>query len=208
MDPLTFANSLATVVSLLVNFRSVRSEGTLSEFMSWLREQQKEDLAQFIAQNKTMSGDISELLAVNHHDLAARIDSLNRKMSKVAVQVEALSNIQVHETVPYINASSISVEASNSSISVSHQAQSVIRQIVATKTNLVIEVEDNSGTFTYICGGGSIGVIQIAEPRFIKDDFDNLIKLKFLKVEYDNRGARSFIPTRLGVSYVSNLADA
>jgi hypothetical protein len=193
MEPLALSNAFATIVGLLVDFKSERSDATLSEFMSWLREQHQEQVAQSIARDKALATELTSLLRVNHGDLVAHLASINKQISMMSRKVDDLS--------AYAKTQSRSAEISN-------QAKSVLRQIVSSGSNLIIENENNAGQMVYLCGGGSIDCIQFDEPLFIKEDFNHLLKLGFLKIERYSGSARFFVPTRAGVHFVADLPDA
>jgi len=77
MDPQSLAGLFATIVGLLSNFKAERSGSELSDFISWMRERHQEMLAQTISENKTLSTELSAVLATNHEELVARLSLIN-----------------------------------------------------------------------------------------------------------------------------------
>jgi hypothetical protein len=190
MDPLALSGAFATIVGLLANFKAERSSSNLSDFMSWLHEQHQENIAQSISQNKALSEELSSLLATNHNELVTCIAVLNEQISWVAGQIDVFSGLaMLLSPVP----------------SLSKQAKSVLRQIVESGAKFVMEhkLSINKPTeFLFI--EGAVGQVQYDEPKFINEDFETLVTMGLLRLEYASKGSRKFIPTRAGVEYTVN----
>lgn len=187
MDPLALSGAFATIVGLLANFKAERSGSDLSDFMSWLQEQHQEHVAQAISQNKALSAELSALLATKHDELVARITAMNDQISRVASQIEGFSGLaKLLGPVPAL----------------SHQAKSVLKQVVESGAKFVMEHKLSTGKpkeFIFI--DGAVGEVQYDEPRFINEDFEALVAMGLLRLEYASKGSRKFIPTRAGVDY-------
>lgn len=187
MDPLALSGAFATIVGLLANFRGERSSADLSEFISWLRERHHEQVADAIAQNRALSGELSSLLAKNHQELTSQLTALHEQMTNVALQVEGFAGLaSVFLSVPQLSA----------------QAKSVIKQIVQSGARSVMEHELHTGDPTeFIFIGSVAGKVHYAEPAFINEDLDALVSANLLRVAHTSDGKRTFSPTRAGVEY-------
>lgn len=188
MDPLALTGAFATIVGLLANFKAERSSADLNEFMYWLREQNQGQLAQAIAQNKALSSELSSLLATNHEELVSRLTSLNEKIARIASQIEGFSGI---------------AKLLGNEPKLSQQALSVLRQIVASGANFVMEHKLSTGKPTeFIFIGGAVGQVQYEEPQHINEDFEVLVAMGLLRLEFASKGSRKFSPTRAGFEWV------
>lgn len=188
MDPLALSGAFATIVGLLANFKAERSGADLNEFMSWLREQHQEQLAQAITQNKALSSELSSLLATNHEELVARLASLNDQIARVASHIDGFSGIaRLLSQAPVL----------------SQQARLVLKQIVGSDAKFVMEHKLSTGKPTeFFFMGGAAGQVQYDEPRFINEDLEMLVAMNLLRLELASKGSRKFSPTRAGVEYV------
>lgn len=187
MDPLALSGAFATIVGLLANFKAERSGSDLSDFMSWLQEQHQEHVAQAISQNKALSAELSALLATKHDELVARITAMNDQISRVASQIEGFSGL---------------AKLLGSAPALSHQAKSVLKQVVESGAKFVIEHKLSTGKPSeFIFIDGAVGEVQYDEPQFINEDFEALVAMGLLRLEYASKGSRKFIPTRTGVDY-------
>lgn len=190
MDPLALSGAFATVVGLLANFKAERSGADLNEFMSWLREQHQEQLAQAIAQNKALSFELSSLLATNHEELVERLASLNQKMARIASEIEGFSGI---------------AKLLGQAPKLSQQARSVLEQIVVSGANFVMEHKLSTGEPTeLIFVGGAVGQVKYEEQQHINEDLEALVAVGLLRLEFASKGSRKFSPTRAGVDWVRN----
>jgi len=188
MDPLALSGAFATIVGLLANFKAERSGSDLSDFMLWLREQHQEQIAQAISQNKALSAELSALLATKHDELVARISAMNDQISRVASQIDGFSGL---------------VKLFRPAPALSHQAVSVLKQIVESGAKFVMEHKLSTGKPTeFIFIDGAVGEVQYDEPQFINEDFEALVAMGLLRLEFASKGSRKFISTRTGVEYV------
>lgn len=193
MDPLALSGAFATIVGLLSNFKAERSGSDLSDFMSWLREQHQEHVAQAISQNQALSTELSALLATKHDELVARITAMNDQISRVASQIEGFSGLaKLLRPAP----------------SLSHQAKFVLQQIVESGAKFVMEHKLSTGEPTeFIFMDGGVGEVQYDEPQFINEDFEALVSMGLLRLEFASKGSRKFVPMRAGVEYARSCKN-
>jgi len=88
MDPLTSATVFATIVSLIGQFRSERSNASktieTSEFMSWLSTNSHEEIKQLLESNVNATISIKTLLSVNHDALIEKLKCLDEALATYA----------------------------------------------------------------------------------------------------------------------------
>ena len=184
MDPLALSGAFATIVGLLANFKAERTGADLDEFMSWLRERHQEQLADAIANNRTLGQELTAVLAVNHEVLVKRLEELHHQIRGVSSRIEGFGGLAA---------------AISATPALSKQARSVLRQIVESGAKFVMEHKLSTGEPTeYIFIEGAVGQVQYDEPGFIEEDLEQLITLQLLRVEYASKGSRKFSPTRAG----------
>jgi ABC-type transporter Mla subunit MlaD len=123
---MTLATSLATIIGLLSNFKAERSGTDMNEFMGWLREKNKADVAAAIERNDTLAAQLSSVLSANQEDLVARLASLNDALAQIAANISGFGRLaeELHHT-PVM----------------SKQAMSILRQLVASKASCVMELK-------------------------------------------------------------------
>ncbi len=188
MDPLSLAGSFAAIVGLLSNFKAERSSADLTSFIAWLREQHQEGFANAIASNQALSSELSGLLTTKHEELVARLDHLNNQILAVAQSVEGFGSL---------------ANLLSSSIVLSPQAISLLKQMASSKAKYVMEHKRLSeSAFLFI--DGAVGELQVQEPRFIEDDLTSLLTAGLLRLEIASKGSRKFFVTRAGAQLANS----
>lgn len=87
MDPITIATAFATVVSLIGQFKAERKNSKdleASEFLSWLTENRPEEIKNLLESNTDTTISIKALLATNHEELIAKLESLDKALAAYA----------------------------------------------------------------------------------------------------------------------------
>lgn len=183
MDPITLAGSFATVVGLLANFKAERSGASLDEFMSWMREQHHDALAQSIEHSQKLKEALSVILSTNHDDLVERLKTITTQLSEIASHVEGFGEL---------------AEAMGSAFALSPQAYLILKQIAASQAKYVMQHKSQLGTIYLLMNGGN-GTIESSEPRFLEEDFESLVNYGYLRLEYASKGSPKYSITRAGV---------
>lgn len=189
LDPMTLAGTFATIVGLLSNFKAERSSASLDAFIEWLRESQHAGLAETIAQNKALAQELSGLLALNHQDLVSRLDLLQEQIASIASGIEGFTGL-----VGVLGVRKLSP-----------QARSVLRQIVESRAQYVMEHRLGTGLPPeFLLIGAAAGQIQYDEPQFINEDLDSLLAAGLLRIEIASKGSKKFFATREATALVKN----
>ncbi len=191
MDPVTAATSFATIVGLLSNFKSERTGNQLTDFTDWLKEKRHDDIASDIERNQMLAIQLKSILSLNHQELVKRLDNLDAILSSVASHVETFADLAI-EIQP------------NSGLS--GQAISIVKQFSSSGAREIRERKNvGAGQTSYHLIGAQED-LAIPEPRFAEDDFNTLVELGYLRVDYTSQGNRKFIITRQADS-LANAVD-
>lgn len=193
MDPLTAANTFATIVSLLSIFKSERTASVTDEngaFMQWLQKKQYDSLVQEITSNHMLGLSIKNLLNENHEQLVGTLDALQDTLAKLASRVSGLNQIAI---------------AISPTISLSDQAISVLQQLNKSGGSTLLELKSFNGT-NYMIIDGEGGHIEISEPRFVDDDLATLVELGLLRPDLNSGGKKLWRITREASKLVSQTA--
>lgn len=189
MDPITVAGSFATIVGLLSNFKSERTGGDLSEFISWLKQKQHDDVAAAIERNSALFAHLSVLLAANHDELLIKLEQLDVVISTIASRIDGFSGV---------------AKAIHPESELSEQAICMLEQFVNSGAKRFIEMKTHGRecSIKYKLIDGAIGDLQYYEPRFVEDDLLKLVKIGVLHLEFGNNGSRIFWITREAVRFI------
>lgn len=193
MDPLTLSTTFATIVGLISNFKSERtqtSEDEYNEFISWLEERRYTSLIKELHDNYRLSLNIRELLRENHNQLLTKLDVINDGLLKIASQIEGFDRI---------------AEVTNPNSGLSDQAISILKQLDNSGGSQILALP-HSGVYVYmIMDGKNSQMIEITEDRFADDDFNQLSTYGFLNIGYNSTGKTTYKITRLAVKYLNSL---
>ena len=187
MDLLTGAATFATITGLLCNFTSEKSSGELSDFIIWLKEKNHEDITRAIESNKSLSAELSIILCKNNNQLHEELLELNNIITGIASKISTFSAL---------------ANATNPEKSLSHQAISILQQLVDSGASGILEVADEPKSYIYTDANGEI---NYEEPRFIDSDFNDLTELKLLTLDFGSHGSRIFKITRNAVAFVTAI---
>lgn len=185
MDPMTTAMSFATIVSLLSNFKSERSSGQLPEFITWLKERRREDVAASIEKNEHLASSLMEILALNHNELIGRFNALDQTLSSIASHMAEFSHLAA---------------AISPNVVLSNQALSIVKQLVESGAKEFWELGAIGRPVPQYQLMGVGGSLEISEPRFVEDDLDTLVSLGILKFGYGGKGTKQYKITRAAVA--------
>jgi hypothetical protein len=176
MDLMTAASSIATLVSLLGQFRGERQtvkEEDYKEFLNLLDETRHNELKTLIESNQQASDSIKKLLYEDRNVLLEKIESLDKALAQFASGFEGFSQL---------------VEAVKPTDRLSSQALNLLRLVEEVKGNLIMVNHFITGIRIWISGSheNNTPVFNITEPRFIEDDISTLLDLRLIKPKEKN----------------------
>ncbi len=191
MDPLVSATALATVISLLGQFRSERgalNKLKTNEFMSWLSENRHEEIKDLLELNTNSTISIKALLNINHEELVKKLDTLDKALAIYASGLEEFSGI----------ANSIRPHSS-----LSEQSINILKQLDESGGKGILLAR--SGDITLHVIGGNAKQITVEEQRFLEDDLKTLTEYNLLRYDIGPNGDDIYLLTRHASELVSSL---
>ena len=186
MEFLELSGAFATIVGLLSNFKEERSSTDLQDFIDWLRTERQEALANAITENKKLSHEISQVLSINHKDLVAQLEELNKRIALLASQFDGLSKLA--ESFPTGNLLSL-------------QGRKILKQIALSGAEFLMERKTGGHAPAFVFISGTVGQLQYDESRFIEEDISVLQQYGLIRIEISGVGMRKLFATRNGVEY-------
>ncbi len=179
------ATALASIVSLLSNFKSERKsqeKDSYDDFLLWLSDKRHKELVDEINLNYKLELGIKSLLKNNHDEVIGKLKTLESSMLAVSAHISGLKEIS---------------EALAPNKGLSDQAFSIIKQLHESGGSFFIEIFMGGGTVYGIMDPKtSLSSIHIDEPQFIKEDLNQLVNLELLLLENNKKGDRVFRFTR------------
>lgn len=182
MDPLTTASALATIVGLLADFASHRSDqktADLPEFMGWLRTHGHEEVMKAIEASHLTSISIKAALTEGNRQLLARLSSIDKNLATLCEAQGPLGDL---------------AKSLHPSVSLSEQAKSFLIAFERARAGKALEVHSMDGLALMFLDAQ--GEIDIQDGRFYEDDISRLVELGLFRATHNSRGERVLNITR------------
>lgn len=199
MDPTTTVTSFATIVSLIADFvshRSQRSADDYAQFIEWLCENRHDELVKLLGENARTSTSIKALLSEDRAELTLRLDHLDSMLARLASGFDEFAAL-AREIRPEVTLSS--------------QALRILREFSNARAAKALAVDlDNQRALIFFDGpGGAQKQLVLDEPQFADDDIRSLIEWRFLHVpSYNSSGKPIYGITRVAAEFISQLDAA
>lgn len=190
MEPFVTATTFATIVSLLADFSSERrnvSSSDHEDFLRWLIDTNHQELANLIAKNNATSVSIKALLGEGHHELIAKLQSLDESIAQLATGFDEFRGL---------------ANALYPDSEMSDQALSLVEQFVDSGASKVLESRYIGGNLILMIIEGGSGQLSYSDPRFIEDDLNTLVELGLFRLDHNGKGARMYLITRNAVRFI------
>jgi hypothetical protein len=181
-DLLSLANSFATVVSLLGLFKQERradQHQSKEEFVQWLDEHRHHEIRDLIIGSQDLMAGIETALQENHDVILAKLNKIDEILVSLFSQVQGFSGISL---------------ALHPNAGLSDQAISILRQLVNSSANELIEHRRGDGFISLRLNPGNI--LETPESRLVGSDLDILVSLNLLMSKTTSTGLRIFRITR------------
>ncbi len=191
MEPLISATALATIISLIGQFRSERKNSSdikNEEFMSWLSDNRHEEIKSLLELNTNSTISIKALLTINHGELVKKLDVLDKALAVYASGFCEFSDL---------------IKSIKPNANLSKQSISIIKQLDESKGKGILVAR--SGNITLHVLGGTAKQIEANEQRFLEDDLKVLTEYNFLRYDVGPNGDDIYLITRYASEYVSSL---
>ena len=191
MDPLTLANTFATVVQLVGMFKQEHQEekdANSQKFMEWLDYHRHEDIKNLIFNTAALQSEVVNLLRQDSAVILAKLDSINNTLATLLSQVEGFQGLS-KVLLP--------------SAELSDQAVSILSQLVASNSRNLIYGELPNGAVLQPEDGEPF---FYSNHLFLSDDIDTLERCGLLtQRECSSSNLKLYGITRAGAKYVETV---
>ena len=187
IDPLTAANTLATIVQLVGMFKQEHQDAkdaNHQKFIEWLQYHRHEDVKNIICNTAVIQAEVTNLLRQDTATILAKLEVMNSTLATLASRIDGFQGLS----------KSLMPDAE-----LSEQAISILRQAVAsTSTTFVYEEDAASGFFED--QGDSL---TFSEPKFVSDDMNILERCGLISQRDGGSDAfKIYGITRAGTKYI------
>ncbi len=189
MDPISTASSFATIVSLLADYVSQRTDVSADEykaFTSWLAENRHDELIASLERHQATTVGIKAILNSDRELFLSRFDKLDSMFAAIATTSDGFSAL---------------AESFYPNSQFSEQCIDILRQLDTSGGSSFMELPMMAETVLMLIDGGQ-GNIEIKEPRFMKDDLNTLVAYGFLSLTHNSSGKATYGITRRAVAFL------
>jgi hypothetical protein len=193
MDLTAASITFATIVGLICNFRQEKGEREAldhQKFVEWLGYHRHEDLKNLIVNTAALRTEVDNLLRSDHVQMLQKLDSITEILLTLLSRVDNFRGL---------------AQAIAPNIELSEQAISILRQFIDSGGHELFYADYGNGQFVLQMGNGA--PIGITEPRFIKDDLDQLAALQLFSVSYNSDGNPIYVITRGGARLLNTIDE-
>ena len=188
MEP---AAGIASIVSLLRIFKQERGDRKKADhqsFMEWLEYHRHEDLKNLIVNTAALRTEVDKVLAADHALMLQKLDDIQIIIATLLSRVDEFRGLSL----------AVAPDAQ-----LSEQAVSVLRQFAHSGADILYYASYGAGQFSLQPDNGE--PFGVTEPRFLKNDLEQLAALGLFSVEYNSEGNPLFGLTRNGMRYLQAI---
>jgi hypothetical protein len=156
--------------------------------MEWLDYHHHEELKQLIVNTAALRTEVDKILAADHAIMLEKLDEIQTIVTTLLSRVNEFRGLSV---------------AVAPDTQLSEQAVSVLRQFARSGAEILFYASYGGGQFSLQPENGE--PLTVTEPRFLKDDFAQLLALGLFSVEYNSQGDPLFGLTRNGMRYLQAI---
>lgn len=185
MEP---AAAFASIVSLLRIFKQEQGDKKKANhqaFVEWLDHHRHEDLKNLIVNTAALRTEVDKILASDHALMLQKLDNIQAIVATLLSKVDEFRGL-------------FSTFASDDQLS--EQAVSVLRQFAHSGGEILYYSSYGGGQFSLQPDNGE--PLEVTEPRFLKNDLEQLVTLGLFSVDYNSQGNPLFGLTRNGMRYL------
>ncbi len=188
MEPLSLFTTLVSLLRIFKQERAERKKADHRAFMEWLDYHHHEELKNLIVNTAALRTEVDQILAADH---AAMVDKLDQIQTIVATLLSRVNEFR---------GLSLAVAPD---VQLSEQAVSVLRQFAHSGADILFYVNYGDGQFSLQAENGD--PLEVTEPRFLRDDLNQLAALGLFSVLYNSEGNPLFSLTRNGQRYLETI---
>lgn len=188
MEPVA---AFASIVSLLRIFKQERGEQRKADhqaFVEWLDYHRHEELKNLITNTAALRTEVDAVLSADHTLMLRKLDGIQEIVATLLSRVDEFRGLSL----------AVAPDAQ-----LSDQAISVLRQFAHSGADILFYASYGGGQFSLQPENGE--PIGVTEPRFLKNDLEQLASLGLFSVEYNSEGNPLFSLTRNGQRYLDAI---
>jgi hypothetical protein len=192
MDPLTAANTLATIVQLVGMFKQEHQDAkdaNHQKFIEWLQYHRHEDIKNLICNTAAIQAEVTNLLRQDTATILAKLEVMNSTLATLASRIDGFQGLS----------KSLMPDAE-----LSEQAIFVLKQFVDSGEKTFIFQELSTGAVFQPEQGEPFGFYEL---RYLSDDIETLEKCGLITLrQISNHGLKIYGITRAGVRYMESIS--
>ncbi|MBI1175290.1 MAG: hypothetical protein GC139_08505 [Sideroxydans sp.] len=185
------AESFATIVALIGQFRSERSvtdQADFNAFTEWLISTNHEEIKDLLMLNTKATIGIKSILNQDRAVLLGSLQKIDIALASFASSVEGFNQL---------------AEAITPNGILSEQAISILKQFEQSGASKALTIQTMAGNlYQFLDGDGRS--IEIDEDRFVEDDFQTLVNLGLLRQDFNDSGSPIYKYTRQAAKLISD----
>jgi hypothetical protein len=185
MEPVTAFVSIVSLLRIFKQERGDRKKVDHQAFMEWLDYHHHEELKNLIVNTAALRTEVDNILTADHAIMLHKLDDIQKIVATLLSRVDEFRGLSL----------AVAPDAQ-----LSDQALSVLRQFVESKGETLLYASHGPGQFVLQPDNGE--PFGITDPRFLKDDLEQLLGLGLLSVENDSDGSRILRLTRNALRYL------
>jgi hypothetical protein len=192
MEPITTASAFATIVGLICNFRQERGAQEVldhQQFIQWLNAHGLEAQKAFLLQNTNLLAEVDKLLREDRKLMLEKLDAIHATLANLLANVAEYRDLAL-SVLP--------------NAGLSAQAVSILRQFVNSNSQYFVFIDHDFGSGLRLQEGKQM---EYTEPRFLKDDLENLAALGLLTREFNGSNYDTFHITRNASRFIAAITE-
>ena len=192
MEPITAATTLATIIGLIGDFaahRKASEPSDLPEFIGWLRTHGHDEVIAAIESNQATSISIKAILVSQGNELREMLVGVDAKLAALLEGQGAFGDL---------------ARTFRPDAMLSEQAKHILiryEQLSASKALALATLDGIEFLFL----DGDNGEVDVSEPRFLKDDLEQMIGLNLLQLSYNSKAEPVYHYTRRASALAKQL---
>jgi hypothetical protein len=185
MEPLSAFTTLVSLLRIFKQERGERKKADHQAFIEWLDYHHHEELKNLIVNTAALSTEVDKILAADHAAMIEKLDDIQTIVVTLLSRVDEFRGLSA---------------AVAPDIQLSEQAVSVLRQFIHSGGETLFYATYGPGQFCLQPDNGE--PLTVTEPRFLRNDLDQLTVLGLLSVRHNSEGNPLLGITRNGVRYL------
>jgi hypothetical protein len=188
MEPL--ASAFAAIVGLIATYKNEKkgkSDDEYRDFLEWLGNHKHQEVVELLNLNAKTSISIKALLNQDRAILLDKLESIDKMLAVLSSQIDGFSDLAA---------------AIKPGVELSDQAIGILRQLEEAEASTFLVGKYMGGHILMHMLDGNGSQVDYDEPRFLEDDFNNLVSYGLLLQDYNGKGQPVYRITRLASKLV------